>query len=174
MKNQERGFTLIELLVVVLIVGILAAVAVPQYQKAVEKSRLTEVWTNLNSLHKAATVAELSGTGSEMWGDPATAIPFTDLDVAISGMSCTYASGTRCSVTCPTAKWSDCTYNIANGDILGFGIAEYVRRFYFTKDNKGIELGIFRTGQRYCSSDAAGECAKLGMCSATETACLLD
>ena len=53
MKNKQ-AFTLIELLVVVLIIGILAAVALPQYQKAVEKSRATQAITVLQSVYQAA------------------------------------------------------------------------------------------------------------------------
>ena len=59
MQKNKWAFTLIELLVVVLIIGILSAIALPQYQKAVTKARFAEAFTNLKTLADAIHTCEL-------------------------------------------------------------------------------------------------------------------
>ena len=78
-ERQLSGFTLIELLVVVLIIGILAAVALPQYQKSVEKSRAAQVMGALKTIHQAQQAYFLAN------GKYAT--DFSELDVDFSNVS---------------------------------------------------------------------------------------
>ena len=78
---MNRAFTLIELLVVVLIIGILASIALPLYQRAVFKSRAAEAFTNLKALKDALEVCELqNGRASQ---DNDTCMSFDYLDVQI-------------------------------------------------------------------------------------------
>ena len=61
--GKNAGFTLIELLVVVLIIGILSAIALPEYTKAVEKSRVSEAVTQLRNLLIEQKAYKLANAG---------------------------------------------------------------------------------------------------------------
>ena len=104
------GFTLIELLVVVLIIGILAAVALPQYQVAVEKARVTQNIVRLNALETAANSYYLAN------GAWPTDVTLLDIDITKDAKSVRrtdisagdhigvyYADGSVCAVTSSAA-----------------------------------------------------------------------
>ena len=155
MKNNrcKKAFTLIELLVVVLIIGILAAIALPQYQKAVEKAKMTEVKVFMGNARRALEMY-LQEIGMPRTSEEIPLLQRGVLDISLtSGLTCSegqnYCEGKNFNyqVNCTSYEcWAAAFIDTAGGNYLLLKIATSDGRnwtpegIYYTDDPKAISL----------------------------------
>ncbi|WP_424244775.1 prepilin-type N-terminal cleavage/methylation domain-containing protein [Elusimicrobium posterum] len=161
---MKKGFTLIELLVVVLIIGILASIALPQYTKAVEKSRTAEALILLKSIVDSSNRYYLEhGT---------TPTSFESLDLDFPNVTSAKQAKTKAFTyelqTSSTQLWAIATRtNNGSNGTSGSSVPDnqYVRIIYYSSEGG-------KSGYRYCTDkNSTKTCKGLGAGSCSSLSC---
>jgi type IV pilus assembly protein PilA len=125
-KKGNEGFTLIELLVVIIIVGVLAAIALPSFLNQIGKARGSEAKSSLGTINRSQQAYRLeSNTFATALGN---------LDAKVTGKFYTYSvnagstAGTATALTTPVAGQGDLKVSSSwvgqNGDVFTQVICE--------------------------------------------------
>lgn len=118
MEHAHRGFTLIELMIVIAIVGILAAVAIPQYQNYIVRSQVARVMSEAGQIRAVVEDCILNGrldvgTSANECNPSATG---SNLVVGTSQVGLTLPSGTGVPQIAPTPMTSATTITATFGN----------------------------------------------------------
>ena len=126
----EKGFTLVELMIVIVIVGILSAVALPNFLSQTSKAKATEAKTLASAALKEAQVAwtETGATGLTNWAKATTADGQCPPDTDNFAFACDGSTNTAVTVTATgTANSGDLstktvigTLNVTTGGKIAF------------------------------------------------------
>lgn len=145
-KRYLDGFTLIELLVVVLIIGILAAVALPQYQAATDKASLSCVIPILRTVTNAQEVAAMEKGGFPTYvegNDDASFFHFEDLSVSIPADNWDTCKSTDiCAITCSGKSFNIVLRNQSTWANFYWGSTGELKRVAYRSNQTGAKFAL--------------------------------
>ena len=151
--ENKKGFTLLELLVVVLIIGILAAIALPQYQLAIDKTKFANLQEMASSIKKAYKHYFLiHNTATKNFDDLDLDFPSTAIKYNGSDYNCLTFDDMFC---CMSKAYSQATGDIFCGkNDLSFLVDERIFNFNYVDANKRYCYALLnnKRANRLCES----------------------